>query len=508
VPDLTIYVIDTAAGEDIPRKGGPAITRSDILVVNKTDLAPYVGASLDVMAAVAQCAWLGRYVRNYVSDFSFGRAADFLRGESAAASASVGLIPLGQEQFARTVLNGSFTSAGQARMMGVGGYWLNKWAIDITAWGLAAQQPAILRQVMAPEAAADRVERASTQWTQAEQDTSGRFFPERISEGCGDTILFDVSTGHAYTRGVAHFFGRDTNRTTDLVRNSPHLAVPGVQGVSNIRPAQFAPGCNQVRPVNESATFVWPAHAIEFLKLVPGWRSVPAGRAGDLGRVRDHLRATHANFRSSVDAHPMRIGVGDWRALGDGQSYLGCYQVRFADHHHRAAGGMVACPYMDYSTPSTTGLAKESDSHFAVACSSIELGAYIDYVPRLKHWERALDSRSSGYRVSPSQTCAAPDLNWNAEGGHSINAYLFPGPYGEAYRALERCGIFCDKWHWGPWKLARSWAITSNNGSGHSYNFLPHYYDRVPEQMRNTGQVTQAAPYQLLMRPMAGVPRV
>ncbi len=51
--DLTIYVIDTAAGEDIPRKGGPAITRSDILVVNKTDLAPYVGASLDVMATDA-----------------------------------------------------------------------------------------------------------------------------------------------------------------------------------------------------------------------------------------------------------------------------------------------------------------------------------------------------------------------------------------------------------------------------------------------------------------------
>ncbi|KRS14062.1 urease accessory protein UreG [Roseovarius atlanticus] len=47
--DLTIYVIDTAAGEEIPRKGGPAITRSDILVINKTDLAPHVGASLDVM---------------------------------------------------------------------------------------------------------------------------------------------------------------------------------------------------------------------------------------------------------------------------------------------------------------------------------------------------------------------------------------------------------------------------------------------------------------------------
>ncbi|MAC77184.1 MAG: urease accessory protein UreG [Rhodobacteraceae bacterium] len=47
--DLTLYVIDVAAGEEIPRKGGPAITRSDVLIINKTDLAPYVGASLEVM---------------------------------------------------------------------------------------------------------------------------------------------------------------------------------------------------------------------------------------------------------------------------------------------------------------------------------------------------------------------------------------------------------------------------------------------------------------------------
>ena len=47
--DLTIYVIDVAAGEEIPRKGGPAITRSDILVINKTDLAPHVDADLDLM---------------------------------------------------------------------------------------------------------------------------------------------------------------------------------------------------------------------------------------------------------------------------------------------------------------------------------------------------------------------------------------------------------------------------------------------------------------------------
>ncbi|WP_284176778.1 urease accessory protein UreG [Rhabdaerophilum sp. SD176] len=48
--DLTLYVIDVAQGEKIPRKGGPGITRSDMLVINKTDLAPHVGADLDVMA--------------------------------------------------------------------------------------------------------------------------------------------------------------------------------------------------------------------------------------------------------------------------------------------------------------------------------------------------------------------------------------------------------------------------------------------------------------------------
>jgi len=47
--DLTIYVIDVAGGDKIPRKGGPGITKSDLLIINKIDLAPYVGASLEVM---------------------------------------------------------------------------------------------------------------------------------------------------------------------------------------------------------------------------------------------------------------------------------------------------------------------------------------------------------------------------------------------------------------------------------------------------------------------------
>jgi urease accessory protein len=54
--DLTIYVIDVAQGDDIPRKGGPGITRSDLLVINKTDLAPYVGSRLDLMEQDARKA--------------------------------------------------------------------------------------------------------------------------------------------------------------------------------------------------------------------------------------------------------------------------------------------------------------------------------------------------------------------------------------------------------------------------------------------------------------------
>ena len=52
--DLTIYVIDVAGGEKIPRKGGPGITKSDLFIINKTDLAPYVGADLGVMEADTQ----------------------------------------------------------------------------------------------------------------------------------------------------------------------------------------------------------------------------------------------------------------------------------------------------------------------------------------------------------------------------------------------------------------------------------------------------------------------
>ncbi len=54
--DLTIYVIDTAAGQDIPRKRGPGLARSDLLVVNKTDLAPYVGVDLALLEADTQAA--------------------------------------------------------------------------------------------------------------------------------------------------------------------------------------------------------------------------------------------------------------------------------------------------------------------------------------------------------------------------------------------------------------------------------------------------------------------
>ncbi len=58
--DLTIYVIDVSAGDKIPRKGGPGITRSDILVINKTDIAPIVHADLDVMARDAEAQRKGK----------------------------------------------------------------------------------------------------------------------------------------------------------------------------------------------------------------------------------------------------------------------------------------------------------------------------------------------------------------------------------------------------------------------------------------------------------------
>lgn len=58
--DASIYVIDVAQGEKIPRKGGPGVTRSDLLVINKTDLAPLVGANLDIMASDSKRMRQGR----------------------------------------------------------------------------------------------------------------------------------------------------------------------------------------------------------------------------------------------------------------------------------------------------------------------------------------------------------------------------------------------------------------------------------------------------------------
>jgi urease accessory protein len=72
--DLTVYVIDVGAGEKIPRKGGPGITRSDLLVINKIDLAPMVGANLDVMETDARRM---RGIRPFVfSNLKSGKGAD------------------------------------------------------------------------------------------------------------------------------------------------------------------------------------------------------------------------------------------------------------------------------------------------------------------------------------------------------------------------------------------------------------------------------------------------
>ena len=81
--DLTVYVIDVAAGEEIPRKGGPALIRSDILVINKTDLAPYVGASLEVMDRDSQKMRGGRpYVfASLRSDDGVQDVVDLIKGK-------------------------------------------------------------------------------------------------------------------------------------------------------------------------------------------------------------------------------------------------------------------------------------------------------------------------------------------------------------------------------------------------------------------------------------------
>ena len=74
--DLTIYVIDVAAGDKIPSKGGPGITRSDLLVINKIDLAPHVGASLEVMERDAETHARRASVRIHQSARRQGRRRD------------------------------------------------------------------------------------------------------------------------------------------------------------------------------------------------------------------------------------------------------------------------------------------------------------------------------------------------------------------------------------------------------------------------------------------------
>ncbi|HYR63669.1 MAG TPA: GTP-binding protein, partial [Actinomycetota bacterium] len=80
--DLQLFVIDVAGGDKVPRKGGPGISRSDLLVINKTDLAPMVGADLRVMARDAATARGGRptLFTSLVGGAGAGAVADFIEG--------------------------------------------------------------------------------------------------------------------------------------------------------------------------------------------------------------------------------------------------------------------------------------------------------------------------------------------------------------------------------------------------------------------------------------------
>lgn len=440
---------------------------------------------------VVLCAEFRRLLREYSRDFTIQGVRDVVLGTPS--TGTQGLVPLAQDHYARYTLGGIVTGTSQATMVAMGSYWMGEWAKDKAAWALIVADPILGGSIRGESAdqAWRKAQALQTEYVSANADTSGRYFPERLSPGCGDAVFFDVSTGHAYTRGVAHFFKRDGQAR--MMLNEPHIAVP-----ENSELWSFMARCDQVRPAEESA-LGW-----RFARLGQGWRAVPAGAAGSLGGVIGHLRATQTGFGGSdANTNPMRIALGDWRALGDGERYLGCYQVKLAEHHHRAGGSLISCPYVDYANSSSAQLAMASQTHFAMSCASIEAKSYIEAVPEFRRWARVLDSERA--HANPARSCAAVRIDAN----NWMVSYLFPGFYGEAWESnLVGCGLFCLERHRGPWKLARSWAVGDSAGSGHAYNFLPHYYDRVPEQMRNTGQVTTSVPYQLLRRSMVAVPRV
>jgi urease accessory protein len=81
--DVSIYVVDVAGGDKVPRKGGPGVTRSDLLVINKTDLAPYVGADLSVMARDAAAIRGGKPIvfTNLKSGDGLDAVIDWIRHE-------------------------------------------------------------------------------------------------------------------------------------------------------------------------------------------------------------------------------------------------------------------------------------------------------------------------------------------------------------------------------------------------------------------------------------------
>ena len=432
--------------------------------------------------AVVLCAEFRRVLADYASRFTVNAVRDRVLGINQ--SNDPGLVPMSQEVFARTSLNGIVTGQNQGAMVRMGEYWMGEWAKDKALWAVITADPRLVNRLSSGADTAIRQARElQERYDQVAADTSGRFFPVRIPAAC-NFAFYDMDTKRMYARGFTHYFNLAGGKPGEwpLRANAPRLdgTPAGAESCPWLTPSDIAPenGPSLNAPWEAASTSLVPrlANAISHMRRI--WPSV----------ARNYPKPEQ----------PARIGVGLMNEAN------GCYRLRLADHMHSASGHVVMCPFIDYGG-SGSAQVKDDGGRPAMACVTSDGDGMIQYYADVDLWADTYFRRLSQGQWESAfglvRGCADPA--WGEGGGYQG---FFPGRFeGEWSKCSRRFMGWCTRTDKGPFKAAEGdrGERTKTIGGGYIRDYLPYYANKVPNGV-SPRKMTSWVQYNLLTMPYAG----
>lgn len=415
--------------------------------------------------AVVLCAEFRRILGNYAGSFTVNGVRDRVLGMDQ--SNTRGLIPLSQEVYARTVLDGIVTSRSQGDMIRVGSYWLGEWAKDKAMWAVITTDSQLVNRLNSgADTAVRQALELQTRYDQVAQDATGSYFPTRIPVGCS-FVFYDMDTKRLFARGFSHYYNYVGGRpgSYPLVVNRPRIPAEDYAGDIN--------ACPWLQPASFTAD--------KGPELRDPWTVAPTQLVPSLSNAIRHMRRVWPAIldrdpwtgRERGERNPARLSVGTMNSRD------GCYNLKLGDHLFNSTGHVIMCPFIDYGG-SEAATVKIDGGRPAMACVSADFDAAILTYTGVDQWTHIYWNR---YQEVFNRNPSSLDVVTGCRGSSDSNTSFFPGDYEGTWDKCSRRFVgVCTRTDRGPFKGANGGDHdrTKTIGGGYIRDYLPYYSDKVP----------------------------